>query len=75
MNGTHSPFDFWGSAAPWLTLIALGFTVVLLHARPQERATYLNTLWLFFVGIGGAFKTAFKHALAARVASRMAAAG
>src|SRR6185436_18492542 len=48
-----SPFDFWGSAAPWLTLIALGFTVVLLHARAQERATYLNTLWLFFVGIGG----------------------
>ena len=53
MNGTPSPFDFWGSAAPWLTLIALGFTVVLLHARSHERATYLNTLWLFFVGIGG----------------------
>ena len=47
------PFAFWSSAAPWLTLVALGLTVVLLHARPHERATYLNTLWLFFVGIGG----------------------
>ena len=27
--------------------------MALLHARPHERATYLNTLWLFLVGIGG----------------------
>ena len=53
MNDAPSPFAFWTSAAPWLTLVALGFTVVLLHARPQERTTYLNTLWLFFVGLGG----------------------
>jgi small-conductance mechanosensitive channel/CRP-like cAMP-binding protein len=53
LNGVPSPFAFWTSAAPWLTLLALALTVVLLHARPHERSTYLNTLWLFFVGIGG----------------------
>jgi small-conductance mechanosensitive channel/CRP-like cAMP-binding protein len=53
LNGSPSPFAFWSSGAPWLTLVALGFTFALLHARPHERSTYLNTLWLFFVGIGG----------------------
>lgn len=53
MNGTPSPFGFWTSAAPWLALAAFGMTFALLHARPAERATFLNTLWLFLVGIGG----------------------
>ena len=53
MNGTSSPFVFWSSAAPWLALVAFGLTVALLHARPQERATFLNTLWLFLLGFGG----------------------
>ncbi len=48
-----SPFGFWSSAAPWLTLLALGLTVALLHARPHERPTFLNTLWLFLLGIAG----------------------
>ena len=47
------PFAFWSSAAPWLALIAFGLAVALLHARPQERATFLNTLWLFLAGIAG----------------------
>ena len=48
-----SPFGFWTSAAPWLALAAFGMTFALLHARPSERATFLNTLWLFLLGIGG----------------------
>ncbi len=53
MNGASSPFAFWTSAAPWLALVAFGVAITLLHARPQERATYLNTLWLFLLGIAG----------------------
>ncbi|HYI87147.1 MAG TPA: hypothetical protein VEX61_08615, partial [Burkholderiales bacterium] len=53
MNGTPSPFGFWSSAAPWLALAAFGMTFALLHARPTERSTFLNTLWLFLLGIGG----------------------
>ncbi|HVL35644.1 MAG TPA: mechanosensitive ion channel family protein [Burkholderiales bacterium] len=37
----------------WLTLVALALTAVLLRARPQERPSFLNTLWLFFIGIAG----------------------
>ena len=48
-----SPFAFWSSAAPWLALVAFGLTIALLHARPHERATFLNTLWLFLVGLAG----------------------
>ena len=53
MNGTPSPFGFWGSAAPWLALAAFGMTVRAAACASHERATFLNTLWLFFVGIGG----------------------
>ena len=53
MNGTPSPFAFWTSGAPWLALAAFGVTFALLHARPAERSTFLNTLWLFLLGIGG----------------------
>ena len=53
MNGMPSPFGFWTSAAPWLALAAFGMTFALLHARPSERSTFLNTLWLFLLGIGG----------------------
>jgi small-conductance mechanosensitive channel len=53
LNGASSPFAFWTSAAPWLALVAFGLTVALLHARPHERSTYLNTLWLFLVALAG----------------------
>ena len=53
LNGAAGPFAFWSSAAPWLALAALGLAVALLHARPQERPTFLNTLWLFLTGIAG----------------------
>jgi small-conductance mechanosensitive channel len=37
----------------WLTLIALVVSVALLRSRPHERVTFLNTLWLFMMGIAG----------------------
>ncbi|HEU4350552.1 MAG TPA: mechanosensitive ion channel family protein [Burkholderiales bacterium] len=53
MNAAPSPFAFWSSAAPWFALVAFGLVIALLHARPHERATFLNTLWLFLAGIAG----------------------
>ena len=53
MNGAPGPFAFWSSSAPWLALLALGLAMALLYVRPQERATFLNTLWLFLAGIAG----------------------
>jgi small-conductance mechanosensitive channel len=37
----------------WLSLVALVLTGALLRVRPHERFTFLNTLWLFFLGIAG----------------------
>ena len=37
----------------WLSLVALVLTGALLRVRPHERLTFLNTLWLFFLGIAG----------------------
>jgi small-conductance mechanosensitive channel len=37
----------------WLTLVAMGITIALLRARAHERSTYLNTLWLFLMGVVG----------------------
>jgi small-conductance mechanosensitive channel/CRP-like cAMP-binding protein len=53
LNGAASPFAFWASAAPWLALLAFGLTAGLLYARPQERSSFLNTLWLFLCGLAG----------------------
>ena len=39
------------TALAWLALIALVATGALLRVRPHERLTFLNTLWLFFLGI------------------------
>ena len=41
------------TALAWLALIALVATGALLRVRPHERLTFLNTLWLFFLGIAG----------------------
>jgi CRP-like cAMP-binding protein len=47
------PTHFWNSEAPYFTVVALFITGALLRVRPNERSVYLNTLWLFFLGIGG----------------------
>ena len=44
---------FWSSELPYVIVIALVLTVVLLRARPGDRSSYLNTLWLFLLGILG----------------------
>jgi len=41
------------SETPWLAVLALVFTVLLLRALPDERAVFLNTLWLFLLGVLG----------------------
>jgi len=52
MNGhEHSLTTLITSEAPWLLLLALVLSGLLLRFRPAERAVYLNTLWLFFVGL------------------------
>lgn len=62
---------FWSSELPYVTVIALALTVLLLRARPAERPTYLNTLWLFLLGILGVLAAlgagAFDFDTAARV--------
>ena len=34
----------------WVIAVALVFAVLLIRTRPQERAVFLNTLWLFLFG-------------------------
>jgi len=45
--------SFWSSELPYVIVIALVLTVLLLRTRPAERSTFLNTLWLFLLGILG----------------------
>ena len=59
------PTHFWDSEAPYLTVVALVITGLLLRRRPAERPVYLNTLWLFFLGIGGEAVGALLHTLEA----------
>lgn len=44
---------FWGSELPYVIVIALVLTVLLLRTRPGERSSYQNTLWLFLFGMLG----------------------
>ena len=44
---------FWSSELPYVIVIALVLTVALLRARPGDRSSYLNTLWLFLAGVVG----------------------
>ncbi len=44
---------FWSSELPYVIVIALVLSILLLRARPAERSTFLNTLWLFLLGILG----------------------
>ena len=41
------------SELPWLTLLALVLAWLLLRFRPYERAVFLNTLWVFLIGVVG----------------------
>ena len=41
------------SEVGWLTLLALALAGLLLRFRPLERSVYLNTLWLYLIGVFG----------------------
>ena len=41
------------SEAPWLTVFAMGFAFLLMRSEPAERSVFLNTLWLFLIGVLG----------------------
>ena len=47
------PSYFWDSEVLVLTVVALLLTWALLRITPAERGVYLNTLWLFLMGIAG----------------------
>jgi small-conductance mechanosensitive channel/CRP-like cAMP-binding protein len=51
------------TAYAWLALVALVLTVALLRQRPHERATFLNTLWFFSIGLAGQAAAAALFAL------------
>ncbi|HZE61429.1 MAG TPA: mechanosensitive ion channel family protein [Burkholderiales bacterium] len=41
------------SELAWLTLLALALAIVLIRFRPADRNVYLNTLWVFLLGVFG----------------------
>ncbi len=45
--------QFWDSEVPFLLVVALAITVILLRVRRAERSVYLNTLSLFMLGVVG----------------------
>jgi small-conductance mechanosensitive channel/CRP-like cAMP-binding protein len=51
------------SDLPWLTLLALALSGVLLYKRRHERKEYQNTLWLFLFGVLGQGAAVAIHAL------------
>src|SRR5205814_5092717 len=53
MSEQYSITALLHSEVAWLTLLALALAVLLLRFRPAERPVYLNTLWLFLLGVFG----------------------
>ena len=53
METTDLTPRFWSPEVLWLTVIALVLTVLLLRARRHERRVFVNTLWLFLLGVVG----------------------
>jgi small-conductance mechanosensitive channel len=62
---------FWGSELPYVIVIAFALSILLLRARPAERATYLNTLWLFLLGVLGVLAGMSSGALGFDTADRV----
>jgi small-conductance mechanosensitive channel len=68
MQAAHG---FWGSELPYVIVIALVLTGLLLRARSAERSTFLNTLWLFLFGILGIAAVMGARALGAETGLRV----
>ncbi|HEX5091993.1 MAG TPA: mechanosensitive ion channel family protein [Burkholderiales bacterium] len=47
------PTRLWSSELPYVVVVALVLTALLLRTRPGDRASTLNTLWLFVLGVAG----------------------
>ena len=63
METTDLTPRFWSPEALWLTVIALVLTVLLLRARRHERRVFVNTLWLFLLGVVGQASAGAVYAL------------
>src|SRR3989442_14202795 len=63
METTDLTPRFWSPEALWLTVIALVLTVLLLRARRHERRVFVNTLWLFLLGVIGQASAGAGYAL------------
>lgn len=50
--------ELWRPETPYLIGTALVLVALLARFRPEERDSYLNTLWLFFLGMAGRFGSA-----------------
>ncbi len=53
MNGHYTFTALLYSELAWLTVLALALAIALIRFRPSERSVYLNTLWVFFLGVFG----------------------
>ncbi len=69
MTPVHT--GFWSSELPYVIVIAFALSILLLRARPAERATYLNTLWLFLLGVVGVLAGMSADALGFDTAARV----
>ncbi len=47
--------EFWRPETPYLIGSALLLVALLARFRPEERTSYLNTFWLFVIGMAGKF--------------------
>src|SRR3981081_4431311 len=63
METTDLTPRFWSPEVLWLTVIALVLTVLLLRARRHERRVFVNTLWLFLLGVVGQASAGAGYAL------------
>ena len=53
MNGHPTLAALLYSEVAWLTVIALVLAIALIRFRPVDRSVYLNTLWVFLLGVIG----------------------
>ena len=63
METTDLTPRFWSPDVLWLTVIAAVLTVLLLRARRHERTVFVNTLWLFLLGVIGQASAGAVYAL------------
>ncbi len=53
MNGHYKITTLLYSEVAWLLVLALALAIALIRFRPSERNVYLNTLWVFLLGVVG----------------------